>query len=48
MTELMGSWAGYADSDLALCKQIGDKHMAVAAVGLTGCLPWHPGHLGMY
>ena len=45
---LMGSWAGYADSGLALCKQVGDRPRLFAAVGLTGCLPWHPGHLGMY
>lgn len=45
---LMGSWAGYADSGLALCKQVGDRPRLFATVGLTGCLPWHPGHLGMY
>jgi len=45
---LMGSWAGYADSGLTLCKQVGDRPQLFAAVSLTGCMPRHPGRLGMY
>lgn len=33
---LMGSWAGYADSRLTLCKQVGDRPRLFATAHLLG------------
>ena len=35
-------------SGLSVANQAGDRQRLFVAAILTGCMPWHPGRVGMY